>query len=160
MADSTIYNRRQQRHRRVAVALPVRISTIDAEIDRETGKPFFRSSEETCANVSRGGAFVATADPVAPGRRILLEIDLPSGESVQTIGRVAWSQTQLAEAHSDERGDEHSDNRGDATVGIGVEFLGGSPEHLSALERYVIRAVRSARRPLPAATQPQPTGQG
>jgi Tfp pilus assembly protein PilZ len=144
MADSTIYNRRQQRHQRVNVQLPVRISTIDAEIDRETGKPYFRTSEETCANVSRGGAFVATPEPVAPGRRVLLEIDLPSGDSIQTIARVAWSRVQLAEGGTDEK------------VGIGVEFLGGSPEHLAALERYVSRTARASRRPLQDVPRPQP----
>ena len=145
MADTTIYNRRQQRYQRVSVQLPVRISTIDAELDRETGEPYFRSSEETCANVSRGGAFVATPEPVAPGRRLLIELELPSGESVQTIARVAWSKTQLAESD------------GDASGGIGVEFLGGSPEHLAALDRYVSRVARTSRRAVAGTTRPQPT---
>ena len=118
---------RQQRHRRALAHLPVRISTIDAEIDPETGRPFFWMSEELCRDVSRGGAFVTTQEPVSPGRRLLLEVDLPDGQTVQAVGRVAWSRVRLA----GEGEDTHA--------GIGVEFLGGSAQDLDALERFVRR---------------------
>lgn len=122
-----------QRHQRLAVRLPIRISTIDSELDPETGKRYYRASDEICQNVSRGGAFVMTREPVRPGSRVLLELELPGEESIQTIGRVAWSRVQLT---SDEA---------ETHCGIGVEFLGSSPEHLSALERYINRATRRSR---------------
>ena len=81
----------QRRHRRIAVHMPVRISTIDPETDPRTGRPYFRATREYCANLSRGGAFIRTSDPLSPGRRVLVEIHMP----VEAIGRVAWSKTVL-----------------------------------------------------------------
>lgn len=131
--------------RRVAVRLPVRISTIDPETDPWTGKPYFRSSDETCANVSRGGAFVLTTETVAPGRRVLLELSMPNGESVQALGRVAWSRSSLAPAGRAERS------------GFGVEFLGGSAEELAALESFLERSWRRQQRDDAGRTTPGTT---
>lgn len=134
MPEPGANERRQQRHQRLSVRLPIRISTIDSEIDPSTGKSYFRTSEEICHNVSRGGVFVETPEPVTPGRRLLLELEIPDGPKVQTIGRVAWSRT------------ETSNSASAPESGIGIEFLGGSPQHLSALERYISRlAPRPAR---------------
>ncbi len=60
-----------QRFPRVATAVPVRVSTVDPETDPNDGKLFFRSSEETTANLSRGGAFVRSWEPLAAGRRVV-----------------------------------------------------------------------------------------
>ena len=73
---------KEQRYRRVQVSVGIRISTIDPETDPATGRPYFRTSEETCANVSRGGAYVETTEAISPGRRLLLEIELPGGASL------------------------------------------------------------------------------
>src|SRR3989304_2619531 len=105
--------------------MPVRIATIEPERDPWTGRPFFRASQETCANVSSGGAYVQTgeplgpgrpillaiplpggphvrpAEPLAPGRRILLEITLPDGQPVEAIGRIAWSKRVLTPRERD-----------------------------------------------------------
>ena len=118
-------NSHQRRHRRVVANLDVRISTIEPERDPWTGRPFFRASQETCGNVSRGGAFVETCEPLAPGRRVLLELSLPGGSQVETIGRIAWTKRVLG-------GPE-----GEDSVGVGVEFIGGSPEELQRLEHFV-----------------------
>ena len=115
--------------------MTVRISTIDPETDPTTGKPYFRTSEETCANVSRGGTFVETRDPIAPGRRLLLEIDIPGGPPIQTIGRVAWTRTVL------------EPSGGSQGSGFGIEFMGGSPEHLSKLHAFVEKKHRRKREP-------------
>ena len=117
----------QQTDRRVPLAVTVRISTIDPEIDPKTGKPYFRTCEETSANVSQGGTFVLTPDPIAPGRRLLVEIDIPDGPRIQTIGRVAWTRTVIEPAEES------------PTSGFGIEFTGGSPEHLSQLRAFLER---------------------
>ena len=114
-----------RRHQRIPSQMAARISTIDPERDPWTGRPFFRATQETCANVSRGGAFVHTTEPLAPGRRLLIELHLPNGERLEAIGRVAWSKTVMAPRESDDTG------------GIGVEFLGGAANHFSALEDYI-----------------------
>lgn len=117
----------QRRYDRIAATLPVRVSTIEPEQDPLTGRPFFRALQETCANVSRGGAFVKTREPLAPGRRVLLELSLPSGAQIEAIGRVAWTKQVLMPDGSE------------PDSGIGIEFLGGASEHFSALEHYLNR---------------------
>lgn len=116
---------RRREHRRHAATLPVRISTVDAETDLATRKPFFRASREWCANLSRGGLFVRTDQPFGAGRRVLLEITLPDGRTVEAVGRVAWTRRSVARG---ERGDSD---------GVGVEFLAVSAEDLAALERFL-----------------------
>jgi len=120
---SEFMNRR--RHRRIEADLGVRISTIEPERDPWTGRPFFRATRETCANVSRGGAFVKTTEPLDPGRRLLGEVHLPDEKSVEAIGRVAWSK-RIMKARTREN-----------ESGIGIEFIGGSSDHFDALERYI-----------------------
>lgn len=121
---------------RISVRMRVRISTIDPETDPWTGKTYFRTSEETCANVSRGGAFVETREMIAPGSRLLLELELPGGHSVQAMGRVAWTKARLS--HDPPAGKN-------AQSGIGVEFLGGPPGQRLALERFLARSTRRQR---------------
>jgi len=121
--DESYSNRR--RHQRVAIEMEVRISTIEPERDPWTGRPFFRASQEVCANVSRGGAFVKTSEPLDPGRRLLLEVHLPSGRPIEAIGRVAWTKRIMA---------PHSRN---AESGIGIEFIGGASEQFAALDTYI-----------------------
>jgi Tfp pilus assembly protein PilZ len=121
--DESYSNRR--RHQRVAIEMEVRISTIEPERDPWTGRPFFRASQEVCANVSRGGAFVKTSEPLDPGRRLLVEVHLPSGRPLEAIGRVAWTKRIMT---------PHSRN---AESGIGIEFIGGASEHFAALETYI-----------------------
>ena len=81
----------QRRFPRVHVDLPIRLSTIDPEVDPWSGRPFFRSCEELVADVSRGGARIRSEEPLGPGRRLLLEMDLPDGRTFEAIARGAWS---------------------------------------------------------------------
>ena len=118
-----------RRFQRIEASIDVRISTIEPERDPWTGRPFFRASHETCVNLSRGGAFVRTAEPLREGRRLLVEIHLPNGEPVEAIGRVAWTRRTL------EPGATAREKREGA--GIGIEFLGGAADQLSALDDYI-----------------------
>lgn len=123
MSEASSYERR--RHPRVAANLDVRISTIEPERDPWTGRPFFRASQETCANVSRGGAFVRTGEELTPGRRLLVELKLPDGSPLEAIGRVAWTKRVMGGP------------QGEDSVGVGVEFIGGSPEELERLDLFI-----------------------
>ncbi len=122
--------RTKQRYKRANLRVPIRISTIDPEKDPETGRLYFYTSEEVSANISRGGAFVATPEPIDPGRRLLVEIDIPNGSSIQTIGRVVWKRVAAgrAEAAATKR------------PGIGIQFTGGRPDLFSELDRFIKRA--------------------
>ena len=114
----------KRRHPRKTSELPVRISTIDAETDPSTGRPFFRSIRETCANVSRGGAFVRTRESLESGRRVLVELTLPDGRELEAVGRVAWSRRSLAPEGADD-------------VGLAVEFLGAASDEFAALDAFL-----------------------
>jgi hypothetical protein len=131
--DSGTRVRRDQRYRRLKLSVPIRISTIDPEMDPDSGRPYFRSTEELCENISRGGVFLVTHEPVSPGRRLLVEMSLPGGPDVQTIGRVTWTRCELDQGGRRLRS------------GIGIEFVGGSAEQLSALEGYVNRSLRPSK---------------
>jgi hypothetical protein len=121
--DPTTTNRR--RYERIATDIQVRISTIEPERDPWTGRPFFRATQETCANVSRGGAYVKTSEPLDPGRRLLVEVHLPGSRRLEAIGRVAWTKRIMA-PHSRE-----------GESGIGIEFIGGAAEQFAALDGYI-----------------------
>jgi Tfp pilus assembly protein PilZ len=125
MQDDSQDSRR--RHRRVHASFPVRISTIEAEQDPWTGRSYFRASQETCGNVSRGGAFVRTAELLEAGRRVLLELQLPNGSQIEAIGRVKWTRRAMSPGASQ------------PDTGVGVEFLGGASDQLAALDDYLSR---------------------
>jgi Tfp pilus assembly protein PilZ len=123
--SETLSNQVKRRHERIATGIAVRLSSIEPERDPWTGRPFFRSLQETCENVSRGGLFVKTAEPFDPGRRVLIEIKLPTGQPLEAIGRVAWVKRTV------------SANPRENQAGVGIEFLGGASEHFEALEAYL-----------------------
>jgi hypothetical protein len=125
MSQEDLKFAKRRRHQRIDTDIAVRISTIEPERDPWTGRPFFRATREVCANVSRGGAFVKTAEPIDPGRRLLVEVHLPSGRPLEAIGRVAWTKRIMTPQSQD------------AESGIGIEFIGGAAEQFAALERYI-----------------------
>jgi uncharacterized protein (TIGR02266 family) len=117
--------RDRRRDERASVSVPIRISTIDAETDPWTGRPFFRASREVCGNVSRGGLFVHMPDPLSPGRRVLLEVELPGDDPFEAMGRVAWRRSACGE-------------RRDTDLGVGIEFQRTAPEQAARLERFLV----------------------
>ena len=125
MSEASTHRRRFER---VRADIPVRISTIEPDLDPLTGRRYFRASQERCANLSCGGVFVHTHELLDPGRRVLVELSLPDGEQVEAIGRVAWTQYSMRNGSS----------KG-LDCGVGIEFLGGATEQLSALEAFVKR---------------------
>jgi Tfp pilus assembly protein PilZ len=122
----------KKQSKRVNVRVPIRISTIDPEKDPETGRLYFYTSEEYSANISRSGAFVNTPEPIDPGRRVLVEIDIPNGSSIQTVGQVVWKQVAPST----------SETTGIRKPGVGIKFTGGRPELMNELDRYISKASR------------------
>jgi len=117
----------RRQHPRRAFSGSVRISTIDPEIDVTTGRSFFRTAHEACLDVSRGGVRLVSNEPFLTGHRLLLELALPDGETVDAVGRVAWSRI---EAGPDQR----------RSVGLGIEFVGGDGRGMARLEALLHRA--------------------
>jgi len=116
---------RNRRFERVDLRARVQLTSLDPERDPGTGFPTLWESDELCETLSLGGAFIRTVDPPARGRRVLLQIQLPGGESVETIGRVAWTRVPL---------------RGAREAGVGVEFVAPDGDAQRTLSRFLARA--------------------
>jgi uncharacterized protein (TIGR02266 family) len=113
-----------RRHPRVALRVPVDVTTIDPETDPRTGRPYFRECQELCGNLSNGGMFIATADPPGPGRRLLVRIHTQDGAPpIEALARVAWQKPGAVTDAPD--------------AGVGVEFLGASATTRAAIERFL-----------------------
>ena len=138
---SSAQPRRPQLYQRRSVRVPVRVSGIDAEIDPATGGPCFLSVEESTSNLSEGGVFLPSDITMTPGRRVLVEIDLPDGTTVQALGAVAWRR-HPAQARS-----------GDRPAGMGIEFIGIRHHFARALHAFLESVEKTRRRRQP------PTGE-
>lgn len=71
-------------------------------------------------DVSQGGLFVATYRVLEPGTKVCLYFQLPSGEAIETEGRVTW----LRDASED------------TPPGMGISFFDLDPSALAAIERF------------------------
>ena len=109
----------RRRYPRISVELPVRMSTVDPEDDPGTGDPSFQASDAVCLNLSRGGALLRTEEPVASGKRLLLELEMGDGGQADLIGRVVWAR----------RTQDSADAEGDMCLGI--EWVQGGVEALT-----------------------------
>lgn len=116
---------RTRRFERVDLRARVQLTSLDPERDPQTGVPTLWESDELCETLSVGGAFIRTVDPPAKGRRVLLQIHLPSGESVEAVGRVAWTRVPLG---------------GSREPGIGIEFVTPEGDTRRTLSRFLSRA--------------------
>ena len=113
-----------RRHPRIALQVPVEVSTIDPETDPRTGRPYFRECRELCGNLSTGGMFIASSDPPGAGRRLLLRIHTPDGAPpIEAVARVAWRKPEAPV--------------GREQPGVGVEFLRPSAATRAAIERML-----------------------
>jgi len=129
---------------RIAASVRVRVSTIDPETDLTTGKRFFRSIEETTANLSPGGAFVRSWEPLEPGRRVLIDLEFPDGHHLELVARVAWTQREL----------RFSPATSLDAPGFGVQFEGATRAELARIDRYLAgleKRPAEAKQPLPSA---------
>jgi Tfp pilus assembly protein PilZ len=119
-----------RRHPRVALRVPVDVTTIDPETDRRTGRPCFRECRELSANLSSGGMFIPTLDPPHPGRRLLVRIHAGDGGApIEALARVAWQKRGTSSAPE---------------AGVGIEFVGPTPSARAAIERILERAAQPA----------------
>lgn len=117
--------------RRISLRVPVRLSTIDPEVDPVTRRRFFRALDDWSANLSRGGVFVRTQEPLAPGRRVWVELRLPDGDRFAGVGRVAWARRAQEMPQAPE-------------AGVGIQFLAAEPEHVRAIDSLLRAAAPSA----------------
>ncbi len=75
-------------------------------------------------NISNGGLFIATHNPLEVGQRVELLFHLPSGSAIRTQGEVAWIR-------------EYNEATPDIPPGMGVRFLDLSPEDSAKIREFV-----------------------
>lgn len=119
----------QDKTRRLRAVFPVRITTLDPETDPATGESFYRLVEETTADLSRGGAFIRSWEPLPAGRRLVAEIELPDQERIELHAQVAWTQRQVRSL------DDQAAPI--AQPGYGIQFLYNNPAGLAALDHHL-----------------------
>ena len=130
-----------RRYPRIRVHLPVQLSMIDPDREAWAGEPDSAGPSATGTNLSRGGIFIVTDRPVAPGHQLRIELTLPDGRRPLVSGRVAWSKITLAPSALSSPGGKLAES------GIGLEFSEAAPaEGLAAIADYVARQIRRERR--------------
>jgi uncharacterized protein (TIGR02266 family) len=75
-------------------------------------------------DISEGGLFVATYSLREIGTEIDLTFELPNGREIQVLGQVRWLR-------------DPNDVDDDTPPGMGIQFVGLSPEDASAIHEYV-----------------------
>jgi uncharacterized protein (TIGR02266 family) len=98
-------------------------------------------------NLSKGGIFIETAQPLEPGEQLTLRFDVPGAGELEVAGMVAWVRQQSADGLPDGMGiqfDELDSRWGDVIdemvrgfVGLTVLVVAASPDRLALLGRYV-----------------------
>ncbi len=132
-----------QKFPRWETCVPVRISTVDPEIDPDTAVPFYRATEATTANLSRGGVFVHSWEPLAAGRRVIVALDLPAGGEIQLVGQVVWTRRKLTPRAAGPV----------EAPGYGIEFVAQSRAEQAAIQQ-VLDAAALASAPTPSTEIP------
>lgn len=92
---------------------------LKADIGLHTSTQFYAGLSN---DISEGGIFVATVQPLPIGSEVVLSFMLPSGHAVATHGRVAWLSSPR-----DEEGQP----------GMGVRFERLEPHHRTAIEGFL-----------------------
>lgn len=75
-------------HPRFSLWVPVRISTDLLDLEGEA------ELHGQMADVAQGGLFVRSDYLEPPGTPVRVHVDLPDGQTVELMGRVAWSTEQ------------------------------------------------------------------
>jgi len=106
------------------------------QLRTEDGKP--AAPLARCTNVGLGGIRVIAAEGLAPGTRIHLDLQLPSGRQFHAQGRIAWLLTTLRPSLL-----STPTGRDDDAV-FGITFEDASPQDLLPIARLF--AAREAER--------------
>ncbi len=95
--------------------------SVDIKVDCAT-KDMFVSNR--VMNISRGGLFIASDQPLPISSPVSLTLSLGDGDTIEAQGRVIWN---------------YDIRKGSSKVipGSGIKFLDLSPEHAARLERYL-----------------------
>ncbi|MEE9124109.1 MAG: TIGR02266 family protein [candidate division NC10 bacterium] len=122
-----VYRAERQSHTRAPVQFPV--DYIEAGT----------AGRGTCINLSRGGMFISTTQPVQPGSQVSLKFNLPHlSHTFSVLARVVWMRSDEVDPA--------------ATMGMGVQFLDPRPSETTLIGTLVDR-VCGETFPLPAGSR-------
>ncbi len=76
----------------------------------------------TSQNISQGGIFISTPDPLTIGSEVSLSLYIPGEDPVKLKGVVRWTN----ENESPEK-----------SCGMGIEFIESNEEAISTLKKYI-----------------------
>ncbi len=83
-----------RRHARTRIALTARVASVDPDRNPRTGAAVFRIFEALTVDISDGGLALSALEDLGSGRRVIIEIELPDGHSVELSGRIVWLEPQ------------------------------------------------------------------
>jgi uncharacterized protein (TIGR02266 family) len=81
-----------------------------------------RMTFSKAVNISQGGIFISTPEPLSEGSMINLALQIPSGELIEIKGQVKWI-----------RQDESDHER----TGMGIEFVEVSEKDISVINKFL-----------------------
>ncbi|WP_163993534.1 TIGR02266 family protein [Pyxidicoccus caerfyrddinensis] len=94
---------------------------MHTSIDMRSDSNFFTGFS---MDISEGGVFIATVDPVARGTQVELDFTLPGGRPMKVTGVVRWVR-------------ESNPRTPELMPGVGVQFTGLAPEVAHAITSFV-----------------------
>jgi Tfp pilus assembly protein PilZ len=92
-----------RRYPRRRVELTARLACLDPDRDERTGGSVYRMMTVRTVDVSDGGMAVQAEEGFGSGRRVVVELDLPDGRTVEVSGRIVWLELPTNGLRSDAR---------------------------------------------------------
>ena len=99
------------------------IAQVEYELTNSSSGP--SRVRRNMANISLGGVFIATEEPIRMGTRMVIRFELPNKHRVIAVSRVRYVKKD---------------------VGLGVEFLSLDDEDREELKEYIISLKKSAKK--------------
>jgi c-di-GMP-binding flagellar brake protein YcgR len=99
------------------------IAQVEYELTNSSSGP--SRVRRNMANISLGGVFITTEEPIRAGTRMVVRFELPNKHRVIAVSRVRYAKKG---------------------VGLGVEFLSLDEEDLEELKEYIASLRKSAKK--------------
>lgn len=99
------------------------IAQVEYELTNSSSGP--SRVRRNMANISLGGVFITTEEPIRTGTRMVVRFELPNKHRVIAVSRVRYVKKD---------------------VGLGVEFLSLDDEDREELKEYIISLKKSAKK--------------
>lgn len=100
LSTGVIVAREARNHPRVRVQLDAMVSTLDPLQEDGSGERYFVVTGAQTVDVADGGLGLTAESALEAGRRVIVEVTLRDGLSVERSGRVMWNHRDTAGAIS------------------------------------------------------------